>query len=390
MLLRMEGLRSGLAVVMSAFQGGGAQRDMVLLCNALAAKGLPITFLILRDEGPLRPLLDPGIGVVEIGAPQLRYALAGLRRAITRLAPALVVSSEASFNLCTLVAVRSLRRRDRPHVVLREAGSPSISQYRDPYGQHRIAYRVLRRLYRYADRIVTLTDGARHDLILNFSVPEPIVRVMRTNAVVPAAVATRLARWDGESGRERDLIVSIGRLSPEKDHRTLLRALSLLPADRPWRLAIVGDGCERQALETLARDLGLAERTIFTGSVADPFPWMMRARVAVCSSTYEGLGNAVIEALACGTPIVATDCPYGPREILQGGRFGTLTPVGDAAAMAAAIRGALAAAPDRRALMRRGFDYTAERAADAFLDIAAELTATSVDVKRPLVLAARS
>lgn len=389
MLVRTEHPRSGLAVVMSAFEGGGAQRDMVLLCNALAAKGVAVTFLVLRDEGPLRPLLDPRIRVTGIGVGKLRYALAGLRRVIRSLAPSFVVSSEASFNLCTLVAVRSLRRRDRPTVILREAGSPSIAQYRDPYRQHRIAYRMLRWLYRHADCVVALTDGARRDLMANFAVPERIVRVMRSNAVVPPDIAARLKDWNPETGRDAGLIVSIGRLSPEKDHGTLLRAVSLLPADRPWRLAVVGDGPERAALEAEARRLGLAERIVFTGHVADPFAWMMRARVAVCSSIYEGLGNALIEALACGTPVVATDCPYGPREILQGGRYGTLTPVGDAAAMAAAIAAALDGAPDRRALMRRGFDYTAERAADAFIEIAAEAAANSAAVNRPLALATR-
>jgi glycosyltransferase involved in cell wall biosynthesis len=100
---------------------------------------------------------------------------------------------------------------------------------------------------------------------------------------------------------------------------------------------------------------------------------MMRARVAVCASIYEGLCNALIEALACGTPVVSTNCPYGPFEILQGGRFGTLTPVGDAQALAKAIAGALLDKPDRGMLRGRGFDYTAQRAADRFLEIAGEL-----------------
>ncbi len=100
---------------------------------------------------------------------------------------------------------------------------------------------------------------------------------------------------------------------------------------------------------------------------------MMRARVAVCASIYEGLCNALIEALACGTPVVSTNCPYGPFEILQGGRFGVLTPVGDAQALAKAIADALIDEPDRAALRARGFDYTSQRAADRFLEIAGEL-----------------
>jgi glycosyltransferase involved in cell wall biosynthesis len=360
-------------VVLRAFEGGGAQRDMILLCNALAAKGVRLTILTLCSEGPLRASLDPAIPVAEVGGRQMRYAIPGLRRLIRAREPSVVISSEAGLNLCTLAAVRSLPRRRRPKLILREVGSPSIAQYRDPYAQNRVAYRILRQLYRYADRIVTLTDGARRDLVANFAVPDEMIAVMLTNAVVPPAMVSRIAQWDGEAGREDSLVVCVGRLSPEKDQRTLIDAMKLLPAQLPWRLAIVGDGPERAALETLARHHGLAGRIVFTGQVADPFVVMMRARVAVCASVYEGLCNAVIEALACGTPVVSTDCPYGPAEILQDGRYGTLTPVGDAAAMAAAIETALIAVPDRNALKARGLHYTAERAAERFLEIVAEL-----------------
>jgi glycosyltransferase involved in cell wall biosynthesis len=362
-----------LAVVMRAFEGGGAQRDMILLCNALAARGVNVTILALREQGSLRSLLDAGVRVQPIAGQKLRYAIPGLRRALRALEPQFVVSSEAALNLCALAAVRSLPRPHRPKLLLREVGSPSIALHHDPYAQNRVAYRILRYLYRHADCVITLTEGAGRDLAQNFSVPERIIAVMRTNAVIPPSTVERLRQWDGETGREPDLVVCVGRLSPEKDHRTLLRAMALLPPECSWRLAIVGDGHERRQLEAYARDRGVGERTMFTGHVADPFAWMMRASVAVCASIYEGLGNAVIEALACGTPVVSTDCPYGPREILKDGRYGTLTPVGDAAALAAAIRAALAGAPDRHALAARGLQYTAALAAERFIEIMADV-----------------
>jgi hypothetical protein len=184
-----------LAVVMRAFEGGGAQRDMILLCNALVATGVSVTILALRANGPLRTLLDPGVRVVEIPGRQLRYAILGLRNAIRARAPDIVVSSEASLNLLTLIAVRTLRR-SRPRLMLREVGSPSIALHRDPYRQNRVAYRILRHLYRHADRIITLTEGARRDLVQNFSTPEKIISVMATNAVIPPAVVEQLRTFD--------------------------------------------------------------------------------------------------------------------------------------------------------------------------------------------------
>jgi glycosyltransferase involved in cell wall biosynthesis len=380
----------GIAVVMRALEGGGAQRDMVLLCNALAAKGVLVTVLTLCGEGPLRSSLDPRIRVVKVPGRKLRYAIPWLRRAIRNEAPSIVVSSESNLNLCTIVAVRSLPLYCRPKLVVREVGSPAVAQYHDPYVQNRIAYRILRRFYRCADRIITLTEGARRDLVQNFAVPDEKIAVMLTNAVIPSAVVQWLAQWDGEAGREADLIVCVGRLSPEKDQRTLLRAMTLLPAERAWRLAIVGDGPDRAALERFAHSNGLTHRVLFTGHVVNPFAWLMRARVAVCSSLYEGLGNAIIEALACGTAVVATGCPYGPREIMRNGIYGALTPVGDAAAMAAAIDNALDHVPDRRSLMMRGLNYTPERAAERFLEIVRDLQSQPAGAKKPLAVARAS
>jgi glycosyltransferase involved in cell wall biosynthesis len=251
--------------------------------------------------------------------------------------------------------------------------------HRDPSRSNRLAYLFLHLLYRYADRVITLTEGARRDLTTIFSVPDSRISVMRTNAVLAPNIVQSIMKWDGESGREKNLIVCVGRLSAEKDHQLLFRALTMLPADKSWSLAVVGDGPDRASLEAFAHKSKLGDRIFFTGYVVDPFVWMKRASVVVLPSLYEGFGNVIIEALACGTPVVCTDCPYGPREILEGGRYGTLTPAGDAAAMANAISAALDGTPDRDALKQRGLEYTSERAAGRFLQIAADLQPTAFE-----------
>jgi glycosyltransferase involved in cell wall biosynthesis len=373
-----------IAVVTLAFEGGGPERDTVLLSNALADRGVRIAILVLHNEGSLRTFLKPEIPVFAVPGRRLRYAVPGLRGLIRSIGPRVVFSSGAT-NLPTLIAMQSLRSAARPKLLLREVAVPSMAHH-DPYRANRIAYKILRYLYRYADRIIVLTDGARRELEQDFSVPESSISVMSVNAAIPPSMVRRLAQWDGETGRERDLIVCVGRLSREKDHRTLLRAMSLMPPECAWRLAIVGDGPDRAALETFVRSNGLADRTVFTGYVTDPFAWMMRARVLVLSSVFEGLPCVLMEALACGTPVVSTDCPYGPREILQDGRYGALTPVGDPAALARAITTALDHVPDRRSLMRRGFEYTAECAAAQFLTITRDL-APRPSVRGPAVTA---
>lgn len=361
------------AAVTLAFEGGGPERDTIFLCNALAAQGMRVAIVVLRGDGPLRIFVDPAVRIIAVGQPRMRYALPALHRALRSLAPKVVLSSGVpSLNLLTVLAVRMLPRHERPKLVLRENSVPSMAHH-DPSRSNRIAYRLLRRVYRFADRIIALTDGAREDLIRLFSVPGSMVSVMRSNAVLPPSIVDRLSRWDGESGRETGLIIWVGRLSAEKDPYTLLRAVSSLPPDRRWRLVMLGDGPERTVLEAFCQSNGIAERVTFAGYVADPIVWMMRSNLLVLSSLYEGFGNVIIEALACGTPVVCTDCPYGPQEILRGGRYGTLTPVGDSARLATAINAALDQFPERKVLMQHGLEYTAERAAARFLEIVGDL-----------------
>ena len=356
------------AFFVRALVGGGAQRDMILLANAFAAREeRPVELLTLVPSGPLLALLDPRVTLVTVPGGQLRSAIPGLRRTLKKRRPAVIVGAEAAANVLVLLATRLLPRGVRPRVVLREVSSPSIGRRHDPYRQTRLAYAALRLIYRWADVVVTLTEGARRDLRDNFGVPEAKLVRAGSNAVIGDAFA---AVEDLSEPRDPDLVVSVGRLSAEKDHATLLRAFARL--DRPGvRLAIYGTGPTEPALARLIDELGIGDRVSLEGFVADPFPIFRRAALMVSSSRFEGFGNVMVEALSCGTPVVATDCPYGPAEILEGGRYGRLVPVGDADAMAAAIGEALRAGPDREALRARAAVHTVGRAAAVLAEIVA-------------------
>jgi glycosyltransferase involved in cell wall biosynthesis len=164
------------------------------------------------------------------------------------------------------------------------------------------------------------------------------------------------------------LVLAVGRLAEVKDFPTLLRAFACVRAVRPARLVILGEGREREALEALAAGLGLGpDVLLMPGYDPNPLRWMARAAVLVSSSRWEGMPGVLIEAMAAGCPVVATDCPGGSAEILEHGRLGRLVPVGDDAAMAAAILATLAAAPDREALRARAGIFGAERAVEGYL-----------------------
>lgn len=345
-------------------EGGGAQRDAILLANAMAKRGWRVSIPTLQPEGPLCELVDRAVEVVALPAGSLKMAIPAFRQAFARLGPdAVVLSSEAAQNAVAALAHATLPRTRCPKLLLREVAAPSIARASDPYVQNRLAYRVLGHAYRHCDRVLTLTDGARADLIANFAVPPERIDVMRANAVLDEASQARLLGTDMAAGREPDLIVCLGRLSVEKDQLTLIEAFARVLAKRPARLVLVGDGPLRGDIEQMAAALGVAHSLTLTGFQTDPFFWLKRAELAVCSSRFEGFGNAIVEALACGTPVVSTDCPFGPREILGHGLYGRLVAVGNPSAMADALIEELGKHPDRARLRARAWQFTGEAAA---------------------------
>ena len=359
---------ASIAFFIRALEGGGASRDAIVLANALADQGHKIALLTLQAEGPLRSLVSPRAEIVAVGAARLRTAAPSLARTLRLLRPDVLVSAEAAPNVVALLATRLLPKTLRPKLVLREASSPSAARAFPVNAANRWGYLAARHVYKRADLIVALTEGAKRDLALNFGVKAAKIAVMSTNAVLTPDIMARLSQQKSLA-RERGLIACVGRLSPEKDQLTLVRAMALLAREHEVRLVLAGEGPLKPAIAGLIAKEGLSDRVALAGHVDDPYALLQRAELAVCSSIYEGFGNAIVEALACGTPVVSTDCPYGPREILDNGKYGRLVPVGDAAALAEAMAKALADPVDRGALRRRGFLFTADRAAAEFLRI---------------------
>ena len=236
----------------------------------------------------------------------------------------------------------------------------------------RAVYALVPRLYRRADAIVAVSRESARDLEAFAGLAAGAV----TPIYNPFDLA-RIARMAAESiphpwfapGQRRPVVLAVGRLVEPKDFPTLLRAFAAVRQRRDARLLILGEGELRGELAGLAHSLGLGPDDFdMPGFVTNPFAYLARAALFVLSSRWEGFGNVLIEAMACGTPVVSTDCPSGPREILEDGRWGALVPVGDGAALADAIEAALraprAALPDVR---QRARDFEQDRAIDAYL-----------------------
>ena len=229
----------------------------------------------------------------------------------------------------------------------------------------------LRRAALRADGVIAISHGLAREFVGLTGIDASRVYVIHNPAVTPPLArlaATPVShRWIGEG--QPPLVVAAGRLTPQKDYPTLLRAFAGLRGQRPCRLMILGDGELRDDLQRLAGELGIEDDVDLAGFHANPWPFMRHAAVFVLSSAWEGFGNVLAEALSLGVPVVSTDCPHGPREILDDGRLGRLVPVGDAAALADAIAATLDHPPDRATLVEGARPFAQATAGAAYLGL---------------------
>ncbi len=353
-----------LAIFMHDLSGGGVERMRLALIAAFLGRGLRVTLLLHRRAGELSDAVPIGCEVVELGGRSTLGDVPALSRFLRRARPDLLMSSLDHNNVAALLAAR-LSRTGVPVVICQHN---ALSAEAGTMGWR---YRAVPALYRLlaprAAGIVAVSEGVADDMARATGLARDAITVIH-NPVISAGFAARATEalpepWAGDPwmlDRSVPLLVSAGRLVAQKDPETLLRAFALMPAHA--RLLLLGRGELQGALEALVAELGLGERVRFAGFQPNPLPFIARADAFVLASRYEGLGNVLVEALGCGTPVASTDCPHGPSEILEGGRHGALAPVGDAHALAAAMLQALRVPPDEASLRLRAEQFTVERA----------------------------
>lgn len=330
-----------IAFFLPSVRAGGAQRVMVNLAQGIAARGLRVDVVLAIAEGVFLDQLPPAVRLVDLHARRLVGSLLPLAGYLRREQPRVLISSMSHANLIALWAAK-LARRGTP-VVVTEHTTVSLANVPGVRLAERLGPRLVRAFYPGAASIVAVSRGAADDLTRATGIPRDRIQVIYNPVITPSIIAcTQKAPdhpWFAPGGPP--VILGVGRLSRAKDFPTLIRAFAELRRHRPARLVILGDGEDRAELEALVVTLGLDDAVALPGFRDDAAAFMAASDLFVLSSAWEGLPTVLIEALAAGTRVVSTDCPSGPREILQNGRLGALVPVGDAAALAAAMLEAL-------------------------------------------------
>jgi glycosyltransferase involved in cell wall biosynthesis len=378
------------AIFMYRLSGGGAQRRSVALANGLAAQGYDVDFIVINDRSKIRDQLSPRLRFIALNSPQwggLHAALyrrlpfrlirvylgaAAFARYLLAENPGAVIAASNRVLLSAVVA-RQLAGRPMP-LVLRATNFPSgnLNLWAPLRPVVDIGLRCLLHLiYPSATMTVAVADGVADEVARLSAVPrERIVTIFEPvldETVVDKSKAPLAHPW--LAAGEPPVLLGVGHLRMQKDFPTLIRAFALARKKRRIRLVLLGEGSQRPRLQSVIAALGVADDVYLAGYTENPFSWMARASLFVLSSAWEGLPAVLIEAMACGCPVVSTDCPSGPSEILEYGKYGRLVPCRDPQSLADAIIATLDAPVRRQALIDRAQVFSAKASVDRYIEV---------------------
>lgn len=345
---------------------GGAQPVVLRLANEFKRRGRVVVIIVNNLKNPFwRALADPAIEIVDLGVGNWLAASVAIARFVRRRRPAVIVSAMTHANLAAVAGARLSFVKTRVIIAEHHACSEWMKGLR---WSRRLVYGlVLPPVYRQADGHIAVSQVAADDLASVLGIPARQIATIYNAAPDQQAVGELTApvhRWFA-GGQDR-VIVAVGRLEVQKNFELLIRAFAMLRARLPAKLLILGEGSERQTLQALIGALGLDSDIELAGQVNMAIRYIKFADLFVMSSRFEGFPIVLIEALACGTPVVSTDCRSGPREILLDGALGPLTPVGDAEALAAAMEHTLRNPGPAAARIRRAAQFTIGEQADQY------------------------
>ena len=357
------------AIVLPSLEIGGVERVMLLLAEGLSNSGVSVDLVVTNATGPLKNNIPNGVRLIDLKASRALRSLPGLIRYLSKRCPDAIISAKDYQNVVALWAAKLSGVATK--VIVTTHIDVAIDWKQKKGLKAKIIPYLVRWCYPWADHVVAVSQGTKYSLEKMTGLPSEKIKVIYNPVVTPELLvkAEEPLNHPWFAPEEPPVLLSAGRLTEQKDYITLIRAFALVLKERTARLMILGDGEDRPELQTLVQELGLEEAVALPGFVDNPYKFMKRADVFVLSSKWEGLPTVLIEALACGCPVVSTDCPSGPAEILEGGRWGPLVPVGDAGSLAKAILQVLERPLNRELLQKRGLEFTVERAVQQYLEL---------------------
>lgn len=355
----------------SALDGGGAERVLLNLAQGFVEKGFSVDLLLTRTEGPYLSQIPAGVNLIDLNMTSLLRSLPLLVKYLKEQQPTAIVSALEDNNLIVLWALALTRSSTQSIATVHHNLSLEVQTTQET--RRKLTPYLVRLFYPWADHVVAVSQGVADDLI-QMGVPDKKVNVIYnpifTQMLLQKAEQPTDHPWLSIQSTT-PVLLAVGRLTDSKDFSSLLHAFAKARCHRSIKLIILGEGEQRDALGNLAQQLDISDDVDFPGFIDNPYAYMAKADALVLSSNREGFGNVLVEAMAVGTPVISTDCPSGPTEILADGKYGQLTPVGDCDRLCKAMLETLSTPTEPEILLERAKEFSLEQSVDNYIELLA-------------------
>ncbi len=365
----MKNSESKIALFIPSLRGGGAERVFVNLANEFSNRGLNVDLILTEKVGPYIQNLSREINIVDLNSKRALSSLFPLIKYIKKEEIDVLISALPHLNIITILA--NTFSLNKVKVIVTEHNYFSEEQKSVSFLKRVITKLFIKLIYGKAKAVVAVSQGVADDLVENISIKRSNLYVIYNpiNIEIISKESKKEVEHKWLKNKKRPVILSVGRLTKQKDFPTLIKAFAKLREKKEIKLIILGEGEDREKLEILIKELKLENDINMRGFVDNPYSYMLNSDVFVLSSIYEGFGNVLVEAMACGTPIVSTDCLSGPAEILENGEYGRLVPVGDINALVRAIKETLKNPIDKKIIQERAKYFSTENAVEKYLKL---------------------
>ena len=342
-----------------SLRGGGAERIFANLANEFSKKDFKVDLILAQKEGPYLKDISKKVNIVDLKSDRILKSLPRLVNYLRKEKPDVLLTTLGHVNIVSIIV--KIISRSPVKLIIRQAIYFKFSS-------NKIRTLLEKLLFKKADKIIAISKGVEKSLKDVIQIPKQKIKVIYNpvfnhSIIEKSKMTVNHPFFQNKQGK---IILGAGRLSRQKDFSTLIRAFSQLKNYPKIRLVILGEGENRKELEQLIKALGLEDSVSLPGFVNNPYAYMSKADVFVLSSKFEGFGNVLVEAMACGVPVVSTNCESGPFEILSGGKYGKLVPVGNIEKLSQAIEDILENPTEKEILQNRAKFFSIDNAINEY------------------------
>ncbi|KST66012.1 glycosyltransferase [Mastigocoleus testarum] len=359
-----------IAIFLRDLEGGGIQKTIVNLINAMVDKNIIPDLLLTSARGSFLKEVSSEVRLINLNSKKLFLSIPKLTNYLKKEKPDVLLSANFNGNIAAFIA-RHLARIPTS-LFMTAHNTLSIDKYSMPLYTRIPILSLMRWTYPFGDILVSASEGTARDLEIELGLKKGSVNVLY-NPVINDEIFQQAEEPNEHPWFNPDqppVFLTVGRLNKQKNHKNLITAFADLRSRREARLMILGEGELRTELESLTKKLGIESDVFMPGFIDNPYSYMSRANAFVLSSDYEALPTVLIEAMACGCPVISTNCPHGPVEILKEGKYGFLVPENDSIALARGMEKMLEQPViSNNLLIQRAKDFSTEKIVSKYLEL---------------------